>query len=122
MPASDLTPRQFSVLVAISANEGLSQTEAVELTGVDRSTMADLIRRLLKKGYLRRHRARKDARAYAVSLTEKGWLALRDTVPAAERADARLLAALPTKDAELFLRALSIVSHACQFSEPDKSQ
>jgi len=119
MPAGDLTPRQYSVLVAISLNEGLSQTDAVGITGVDRSTMADVIRRLLNKGYLRRHRAKRDARAYAVSLTEKGWLALRDTAPAAERADAKFLAALPEESIASFLRVLSIVSEACR---PGESQ
>jgi DNA-binding MarR family transcriptional regulator len=74
---------------------------------------------LVKKGLLQRHQAAEDARAYAVTVTEKGWSALRDSAPAAERADARFLAALPKKDVEEFLRALSIVTDACQF---DKSQ
>ncbi len=58
-----LTARQFEVLLAISQNEGLSQTDLVEKTGIDRSTMADMTQRLLRKGLLQRRRSRHDARA-----------------------------------------------------------
>jgi DNA-binding MarR family transcriptional regulator len=49
-----LTARQLAVLVTISQNEGLSQTDIVECTGVDRSTLADVVRRLKRKGLLQR--------------------------------------------------------------------
>src|SRR5688572_708168 len=42
----DLTPRQLAVLTATSEDEGLSQTGLVERTGIDRSTLADMVRRL----------------------------------------------------------------------------
>ena len=45
----ELTPRQLAVLMAVSQNEGASQTDLVQATGVDRSTMADLVRRLHRK-------------------------------------------------------------------------
>ena len=48
----DLTPRQYAVLLTVSLNEGLSQTNLVEKTGIDRSTLADIVRRMLKKGLL----------------------------------------------------------------------
>ena len=47
---SDLTPRQFAVLVCVAQNPDVSQTGLVEQTGVDRSTLADVVRRLVKKG------------------------------------------------------------------------
>ena len=68
----DLTPRQYAVLVTVSQNEGLSQTQLVEQTGIDRSTLADIVRRMLKKGLLQRRRTKDDARAYAVKLTDEG--------------------------------------------------
>jgi len=48
----ELTPRQFAVLVTVEQNEGLSQTDLVRLTGIDRSTLADMIARLLKRDLL----------------------------------------------------------------------
>ena len=53
-------------------NPDISQTGLVEQTGVDRSTLADVVRRLVKKGLLQRKRTRRDARMYAVRLTAKG--------------------------------------------------
>ena len=54
-----LTSRQFAVLVAVAHNEGLSQTDLVDCTGIDRSTMAEIARRMQRKGLLQRRRTRK---------------------------------------------------------------
>jgi DNA-binding MarR family transcriptional regulator len=40
-----LTPRQLVVLTTVAQNEGLSQTGIVDRTGIDRSTLAELVRR-----------------------------------------------------------------------------
>jgi DNA-binding MarR family transcriptional regulator len=103
---ADLTPRQYAVLVTVSQHEGLSQTRLVERTGIDRSTLADIVRRMLKKGLLQRRRTREDARAYAVKLTEEGWRQLRAADPVARRVDDRLLAMLPAQQRERFLQDL----------------
>ena len=42
---SDLTPRQYAVLASVAKSEGLSQTDLVAATGIDRSTLADVVRR-----------------------------------------------------------------------------
>jgi MarR family transcriptional regulator, temperature-dependent positive regulator of motility len=106
-----LTPRQLAVLITVAQNEGLSQTGIVERTGVDRSTLADIVRRLQKRGLLQRRRTKRDARAYAVKLTDQGRQVLRSAEPLAKRVDQRILDALPTKRRDQFLGALaSIVS------------
>jgi DNA-binding MarR family transcriptional regulator len=106
MSQSDLTPRQYAVLVTVAANEGLSQTGLVERTGIDRSTLADIVRRMLKKGLLQRRRTREDARAYAVKLTEEGSRAMKAAESCARRADDRILAALPARQREQMLDEL----------------
>jgi len=108
----DLTPRQYAVLVAVSQNEGVSQTLLVEKTGVDRSTLADIVRRMLKKGLLQRRRTKEDARAYAVKLTEDGWRVLRATDPLARRVDDKILGVLPNAQRERFLQDLSQIVKA----------
>jgi DNA-binding MarR family transcriptional regulator len=109
---SDLTPRQFAVLLSISQNEGLSQTKLVEQTGVDRSTLADIVRRMLRKGLVQRRRTKEDARAYAVRLTEEGWRVLRASEPVVRRVDERILAVLPQKQREQFLADLTTIVEA----------
>jgi MarR family transcriptional regulator, temperature-dependent positive regulator of motility len=112
MGREDLTPRQYAVLVAVSQNEGLSQTQLVEKTGVDRSTLADIVRRMLKKGLLQRRRTKGDARAYSVKLTDDGWRVLKSADPLAARVDEKILAALPTQQRERFLQDLNTIVDA----------
>ncbi len=106
---SDLTPRQYVVLKAVAGSDEPSQTALVEKTGIDRSTLADIVRRLVSKGLLQRKRTRRDARMYAVRLTDKGTTALKAADPAARVTDERLLAALPAPQREVFLDALKRV-------------
>ncbi len=107
-----LTPRQFAVLVTVAQHEGLSQTDLVELTGIDRSTLADIIRRMLKKGLISRRRTREDARAYAVRLTNDGRSVLNAAEPAAISADERILAALPSDKRDEFIKCLNTIVSA----------
>ena len=102
-----LTPRQFAVLLTVSQNEGLSQTNLVERTGIDRSTLADIIRRMLKKGLLQRRRTKEDARAYAVRLTEEGARVLKSADPLARKVDDKVLAVLTAQERERFLQDLN---------------
>ncbi len=112
MRTEDLTPRQYAVLVAVAENEGLSQTNLVEMTGIDRSTLADIIRRMLKKGLVQRRRTKEDARAYAVKLTEEGRRILRSAEPMARRVDDRILQALPAAQRDRFLTDLNTIVDA----------
>jgi DNA-binding MarR family transcriptional regulator len=121
MGEGDLTPRQYAVLVAVSQNEGLSQTNLVEKTGVDRSTLADIVRRMLKKGLLQRRRTKDDARAYAVKLTDEGWRILKAADPLAKRVDEKILAALPGQQRERFLQDLSLIVEALGKLQTDGS-
>jgi DNA-binding MarR family transcriptional regulator len=106
---SSTTPRQLAVLVAVSENEGLNQTEVVERIGVDRSTVAEIIPRLVRKGLLRRRRSREDARAKVLSLTDKGRRLLDAAGPMERNVDARLLAVLPAAERKPFLAALEAI-------------
>jgi DNA-binding MarR family transcriptional regulator len=110
--SSDLTPRQFAVLKAIAGMDDPSQTDLVERTGIDRSTMADIVRRMLVKGMVQRRRTRQGARMYAVRLTEKGRAALDMAEPAVMSTDERILATLPAAQRDVFLRALTRIVEA----------
>ena len=112
MAARDLTPRQYAVLVTVAENEGLSQTNLVDKTGIDRSTLADIIRRMLRKGLLQRRRTKEDARAYSVKLTDEGRKVLQSAEPLAQRVDERVLSVLPNQQRTQFLNDLSLIIEA----------
>ena len=102
----DLTPRQVAVLDIVATNEGVSQTGIVEASGIDRSTLADIVRRLVKRGLLARRRSKQDARAYNVTLTTEGRRLLTSASPILARVEANILEALPVKRRAELLAAL----------------
>ena len=101
-----VTQRQYAVLAAVEAYEGLTQTDLVRTTGIDRSTLADMVARMIVKGLLERQRSTADARANAVSLTEAGRLALAAAKPKMAAADARLLRLLSSAKREALTAGL----------------
>lgn len=114
MGSSAITPRQFIVLFAVNEEEGLSQTDLVNRTGIDRSTLADMISRMIKNGLLARKRTAEDARANAVRLTAAGRRALMGTMPKAVAAEKALLELLPRNVQAELLRGLSHLASAIE--------
>jgi DNA-binding MarR family transcriptional regulator len=101
-----LTQRQFAVLEAVSHKAGLTQTDLVRATGIDRSTLADLVARMTTKGLLDREKSTLDARAKAVRLSPAGEAALEAARPRVEAADKRIVSLLPKGKRDVFLDLL----------------
>ena len=106
------TQRQFAVLAAVEALPGPTQTDLVRATGVDRSTLADMVARMTAKGWLARERSNLDGRANLVRLTDEGRAALDLARPRAEAADARILHALGSGKRDPFVSALRALGRA----------
>lgn len=85
-----------AVLAAISESEGGSQAAISNATGIDRSTLSEMMVRLTASGLLRRRRTKVDTRAYAVRLTKAGHEAMTAGDAAARKTDEAILTALPT--------------------------
>jgi DNA-binding MarR family transcriptional regulator len=122
LKATDLTPRQVAVLLAVLHSEGSSQTALVAGTGMDRSTVADIVGRLAEKGFLHRQRSRLDVRAYAVKLTEAGRAALISAEPAVHRVDRKLTAALPHGSADGFIDHLRAIINSLGGTPPESTR
>lgn len=114
--ASGLTQRQFAVLEAASHNAGLTQTDLVKATGIDRSTLADLVARMTAKGLLMRERSVLDARAMTVKVSEEGLAALEAARPCVAAADKRILALLPKSRRDSFLEILSLLAQTADMA------
>ena len=111
---TDLTPRQLAVLMTVASDEGASQTKLAKATGIDRITLADIVKRLVRKGLLQRRRTPEDARANAVELTDQGRRVLSAAVPAARRVDERVIGTLPSKQRAAFVTALASIVETLQ--------
>jgi DNA-binding MarR family transcriptional regulator len=103
----NVTLRQFAVLAAIAESPGLSQSDLVRATGVDRSTMADMMTRMEKRGWVTRAASTIDARAHSVRLAGAGVTILAAATNHARAADAAILDALPRTKRRTFLNILT---------------
>jgi DNA-binding MarR family transcriptional regulator len=110
----DLTPRQLAVLVTVAAKERLSQAGVFECTGIDPGTVAGIVKRLQRKGLLQRRRTKRDPRAYAVRLTDRGRRVLKTAEPLRKRIDERILNALPPHQRGQFIERLRLIVDTLQ--------
>ena len=106
------TPRQFEVLHVVAQNAGLSQTDLVRHTGIDRSTLADMIARMMKKGLLSRKRTKEDARANAVTITAAGRKMLSGASSKVVKSDGAVMKVLPKTQQAAFMKALKAYAEA----------
>jgi DNA-binding MarR family transcriptional regulator len=119
-----LTQRQFAVLSAVTAKEGCTQSDLVRATGIDRSTLAELVARLIGKGLLARERSTLDARANTVRLTPEGRAAVQEAAPRVAQADGRILGLMPAGKRDAFIKTLRDMARAAgkSHAEPDGAE
>jgi DNA-binding MarR family transcriptional regulator len=109
MAGINLTARQYVVLVTASQKDGASQQDIIDATGIDRSTVSQIMQTMIRKGLLKRRRTREDARAYAITLTEHGRDVLEASEAIATGVDEALIAALPATRAKTFIDNLRTI-------------
>lgn len=112
-----ITARQFIVLAIVAREDNPSQTTICELSGIDRSTLADIVRRLVSRGLLARKRTREDARRYAVRITEAGQKALDEALGVARSVEEGLLGVLTSSQRNDFETALRTMVEKLQVRE-----
>ncbi len=88
---STLTGPQFAVLTAVNAAPGRDQSAMASAVALDTSTMADVARRLEKRGLIVRRTAADDGRRKLLFLTDEGEEALSKADDRARALDERLL-------------------------------
>lgn len=86
-----ITLRQFAVLAAIAEAPGRSQIDLVRATGIDRSTLAEMMNRMEKRGWITRTTSVIDKRAVSVLLSAGGAQILAAQTTHARAADARIM-------------------------------
>ncbi len=105
--ANGLTQRQFAVLAVLAAQDGVSQSELVVRTGIDRSTLAEMVARMEAKGLTQRTKSVTDSRANSVTLTATGRAIYEEAMPKLAEVDAAVLARLPVNKRAGFVDLLT---------------
>lgn len=104
---SGVTTDQFLLLSSLAEEDGLRQKDLVDLSGSDSSTIAAMVKILEKKEMISRVRDVNDGRAFQVYLTEKGRQKQKELIPAVAGLRSTISNAIPKKDQEVVLKALS---------------
>jgi DNA-binding MarR family transcriptional regulator len=98
--------RELAVLTVLAAGAPLSQQQAADRLGVDRTTMVALVDELEASGLVLRRQDPDDRRRNAIELTPAGEDTLRSAMRSVAAAEREFLSPLPAGDAEQFRRSL----------------
>jgi DNA-binding MarR family transcriptional regulator len=86
----DIRPAQYSVLVVIGANPGLSQSDLADTLGIERARLVRVLDHLQKRGLTQRLPSPRDRRSHALQLTGDGQKLLKRAKALAAKHEARL--------------------------------
>lgn len=110
--SSNITPVQYAILTALAVLPGLDQTSLGQEVGLDRTTTADVVRRLEERGLVERRANEADKRTRHVHLTREGRSAVSSMHGDMARAQERMLQPLTETQQKTFMKLLSTLVEA----------
>lgn len=103
---------QFPALLALWAEDGLTQKQLVERLDVEQATMANTLVRMERDGLVERRPHPEDARSSQVWLTARGRAVQSDAIRAATLVNRLALAPLSRREQSQFLELMRRVLHS----------
>lgn len=108
----NVTPVQYGILTALSLQPWIDQTAIGLEVGLDRTTTADVIKRLEEKGLVDRRINPMDRRSRQALITAEGLRVMGLLQEGMMRAQERLLEPLSPRNQEIFKKLLSTLVEA----------
>lgn len=106
---TEITPMQMGVLLTVRQAGLISLRELARKMRVDRSTLQEVVKRMVDKGLLSRRSPANDKRSHELWLAADGIELVRTCFPAVEKLQGRLLEGVPKEEAETTLRCLKFI-------------
>jgi MarR family transcriptional regulator, temperature-dependent positive regulator of motility len=103
----EITPPQFTVLTCLAARPDIDQKTLGDLASLDRSTVADVVARLVQRGMIRRLRDPRDARRNLLRLSTRGTRTQEELDPRVQEMNLALLGPLTAAERAEFMRLLA---------------
>lgn len=104
--STDTTSVQYAILAVLARRGAASQRDLCDEVDLDRSTVADLVARMERRGLVARERDPQDARRNTVTLTDAGRSEYAHLAPRVEAADAELTGILSSAERDALRAAL----------------
>ncbi|MFF2502259.1 MarR family winged helix-turn-helix transcriptional regulator [Streptomyces sp. NPDC058067] len=114
MVSEEITSPQFAVMNALVAEPGLDQRTVGERVGLDRSTIAEVISRLTRRGLIDKVRDPQDGRRSLLRLTDEGARVHRKLSVRTARMNRIFLAPLSADEQAVFFDLIQRVSDAAE--------
>jgi DNA-binding MarR family transcriptional regulator len=102
----DVTPVQYSLLIAIHDFPAIDATRLSALICIDRATIGNIVARLEAKGYLVRKDDPHDKRAKKIFVTPSGLAMIRSINKVRNRIGERVLAPLDSAERKMLIKLL----------------
>jgi DNA-binding MarR family transcriptional regulator len=102
----DIRPAQYSVLVVIAANPGLSQSDLADRLGIERARLVRVLDKLERRGLTQRLASPTDRRSHALRLTREGQKLLKRATMLAAAHEAKLIGKLGPEQRKSMLALL----------------
>ena len=115
--AANLSTAQAAVLILVAESEPVTQKFLADRLKQNESAMTAMVNRLLKLGYLTRHRSETDGRAWQLRTTRKGKAALDKMRKPFGRINGKLDARLSEKEIATLAKSLKTVIAAFEADE-----
>jgi DNA-binding MarR family transcriptional regulator len=109
---AEITPRQFGVLLMLYQNGRMTQAELAKAVFIDKSTLGEMLQRMVDRGLVHRRIPEEDRRTAELWLSDAGRQMALSFVPQAEAAQQELVAPLPVEYRALFLKCLKMLADA----------
>ena len=107
----EITPVQYSAILAIENHLGIDQTALCNIIAFDRSTIGDVVTRLERKKLIKRIPGVDDRRTKRLYITSAGRQLIRDIEPAVQLTQKRILEPLKINERVSFVQMLKQLIH-----------
>jgi MarR family transcriptional regulator, lower aerobic nicotinate degradation pathway regulator len=102
----DITPVQYSALLAVRNHAAIDQTSLMKIIAFDRSTIGDVVKRLENKRLIKRATNGADRRTKLLYITPSGRRLLSKVKKAVDAAQDRIVAPLSREERREFMRMM----------------
>jgi DNA-binding MarR family transcriptional regulator len=104
----NIRPAQYSVLLVIEVNAGLSQSALAQTLGIERARLVHLLDDLESRNMVQRARSKHDRRSHTLTLTARGRSALARIKFLADEHEQRLAQKVGVPNHKKLLRLLAV--------------
>jgi DNA-binding MarR family transcriptional regulator len=109
---AEITPRQFAVLLSLRNGGHMTQAALSAVTRMDRSTINEMVPRMLERNLIGKSNSPHDKRAIHLSITVHGLKTLKDLLPPTIRSQEMILTSLPKEYRRIFKHCLEMIIEA----------